>query len=112
MNILIVGGAGYLGGAVTDLLAGTEYDLLVYDALLYEEIYRKNMPFVCGDIRDAERLKKHLDWADEVVWLAAPVGDPACTLDEALTVEINRDSLEYLKDNFKGRIIFMSTCSV
>lgn len=112
MNVLIVGGAGYLGGAVTDLLAGTGYNLLVYDALLYEETYRKNIPFVHGDIRDRGTLKKHLDWADEVVWLAALVGDPACTLDEALTVEINRNSLEYLKDNFKGRIIFMSTCSV
>lgn len=112
MNVLIVGGAGYLGGAVTDLLAGSGYNILVYDALLYEETYRKNIPFVRGDIRDRRRLRQHLDWADQVIWLAALVGDPACTLDEALTVEINRDSLEHLKSHFKGRIIFMSTCSV
>jgi nucleoside-diphosphate-sugar epimerase len=112
MNILIVGGAGYLGGAVTDLLANSAHNLLVYDVLLYEETYRKKVPFVYGDIRDRGRLKKYLDWADVVVWLAALVGDPACTLDEALTVEINRNSLQFLKDAFKGRIIFMSTCSV
>lgn len=112
MNILIVGGAGYLGGAVTDLLANSMHNLLVYDVLLYEETYRKKIPFAYGDIRDRGRLKGYLDWADVVVWLAALVGDPACTLDETLTVEINKNSLQFLKDAFKGRIIFMSTCSV
>ena len=112
MNILIVGGAGYLGGAVTDLLMQSQHNILVYDILLYEETYRKQVPFVYGDIRDKNKLNKHFDWADIVVWLAALVGDPACALDEALTISINRDSVKYLKDNFRGRIIFMSTCSV
>ncbi len=112
MNILIVGGAGYLGGAVTDLLMQSQHNILVYDILLYEETYRKQVPFVYGDIRDKDKLNKHFDWADVVVWLAALVGDPACTLDEALTISINRDSVKYLKDNFRGRIIFLSTCSV
>lgn len=112
MNVLIVGGAGYLGGAVTDLLMNSKHNIRVYDVLLYEETYRKNVPFVFGDIRDRMRLKEHLDWADQVIWLAALVGDPACTLDEDLTVEINQNSLNYLKSSFHGRIIFMSTCSV
>ena len=112
MNILIIGGAGYLGGAVTDILMNTNHNVLVYDFLLYEETYRKHIPFVYGDIRDREKLKTHLDWADVVIWLAALVGDPACSLNEALTKEINTESVQYLKDNFKGHIIFTSTCSV
>jgi len=112
MNILVVGGAGYLGGAVTDILARTEHDIRVYDFLLYEETYRKRVPFVFGDVRDRKKLKRSLDWADIVIWLAALVGDPACSLNEALTKEINTNSVKYLTDNFKGRIIFMSTCSV
>ncbi len=112
MKILIVGGAGYLGGAITDLLMQSEHEIIVYDILLYEETYRKPIPFIYGDIRDRERLKPHLDWADVVIWLAALVGDPACTLNESLTNEINRDSVCYLRDNFRGRIIYMSTCSV
>jgi nucleoside-diphosphate-sugar epimerase len=112
MNILIVGGAGYLGGAVTDLLMQSQHNIRVYDVLLYEETYRKPVPFVFGDIRDEDKLKKNFEWADVVIWLAALVGDPACDLDEALTTTINRDSVQFLKDNFKGRIIFMSTCSV
>jgi len=112
MNILIVGGAGYLGGAVTDLLMHSGHNIRVYDILLYEETYRKPVPFVYGDVRDRKRLQPHLDWADAVIWLTALVGDPACALNEDLTIEINRDSVQYLKDGFNGRIIFMSTCSV
>jgi nucleoside-diphosphate-sugar epimerase len=112
MKILIVGGAGYLGGALTDSLAESGHDILVYDLLLYEESYRKPVPFVYGDIRDHGKLKKYLAWADVVVWLAALVGDPACALNEELTKEINTNSVRYLIDNFKGRIIYLSTCSV
>ena len=70
MNLLIVGGAGYLGGALADILgAKKDHDVRVYDFLLYEESYRKDVPFVYGDVRDREKLQKHLDCADVVVWL-------------------------------------------
>ncbi|KKU12535.1 MAG: NAD-dependent epimerase/dehydratase, partial [Parcubacteria group bacterium GW2011_GWC2_45_7] len=101
MKILIVGGAGYLGGALTDILMQSPHEILVYDLLLYEESYRKQIPFVRGDVRDYEKLQKHLDWADAVVWLAALVGDPACALNEELTFDVNKRSLEYLKDHFR-----------
>ena len=80
--------------------------------MLYEESYRKAVPFVFGDIRDEAKLKPYLNWADVVVWLAALVGDPACALNESLTREINNDPVRFLKKNFEGRIIYMSSCSV
>jgi len=112
MNILVVGGAGYIGGAVTDLLLPSEHNMRVYDALLYEESYRKSVDFVYGDVRDRERLRPHLEWADAVVWLAALVGDPACALNPDVSVEINQESVRWLAQNFDGRIVFLSTCSV
>lgn len=108
MNTLVVGGAGYIGGAVTDLMP----DVRVYDNLLYEHEYRKNVDFVLGDVRDRAKLKEHLDWADAVIWLAAIVGDGACASNPELTQEINSDSVKWLCDNFDGRIVFPSTCSV
>ena len=69
MNILIVGGAGYVGGAVTDLLQNDllatipqrhRHDFRVYDSLLYEDSYCKPVPFVRGDVRDHVRLLPHL----------------------------------------------------
>ena len=111
-NILVVGGAGYVGGAITDLLLNSNFNVRVYDALIYEDSFRKPIDFVYGDVRDREKLKAHLEWADAVVWLAALVGDGACQLNPSLTKAINRDAVAWLAQNFDGRIIFMSTCSV
>ena len=62
MKILVVGGAGYVGGAVTDLLLqDSNNEIIVYDALLYESLYQKNVKFVYGDIRDYRLLKSYLD---------------------------------------------------
>lgn len=112
MKILVTGGAGYLGGAVTELLKGSGHEVTVYDLLLYEDAYRKEVPFVYGDVRDAVKLRKCLEGTDLVIWLAALVGDPACGLNEQLTKDINTESVRWLVKHFKGRIIFMSTCSV
>jgi len=84
----------------------------VYDALLYEEEYRKPVDFVYGDIRDHKKLLPHLRWADAVVWLAALVGDGACALNPEISEEINTKETEWFSKNFNGRIIYMSTCSV
>src|SRR5439155_19931855 len=84
----------------------------VYDCMLYEDVYLKPVDFVFGDVRDWDRLQPHLAWADSVVWLAALVGDGACSLDPALTREINVDSVERLARSFDRRIVFLSTCSV
>jgi nucleoside-diphosphate-sugar epimerase len=111
-RVLIVGGAGYLGGALTDLLMKSQHEFRVYDSLLYESEYRKPVVLIVGDVRDKAKLKNQLDWADTVVWLAAIVGDAACAADPKLTYEINENSVEWLSHNFKGRIIFMSTCSI
>jgi nucleoside-diphosphate-sugar epimerase len=97
---------------VTDLLVETSHKVRVYDALLYEESYRKPVDFVYGDVRDLETLKPQLQWADAVVWLAALVGDPACALHPDVSVEINQESIKTLAGNFDGRIVFLSTCSV
>lgn len=112
MKVLVVGGSGYVGGAMTDLLLQSQHQFRVYDALLYEESYRKNVDFVFGDVRDTAKLLPHLKWADAVVWLAALVGDGACALNPDVTVDINQRSVEWLSQSFDGRIVFMSTCSV
>lgn len=108
MNVLVVGGAGYLGGAVTDLLDNVR----VYDNLTYEEDYLKPVDFVYGDVRDRDKLKKQLNWAEAVIWLAALVGDGACAINPVMATEINQESVKWLSENFDGRIVFTSTCSV
>jgi nucleoside-diphosphate-sugar epimerase len=111
-KILVVGGAGYIGGSVTDLLMNKNYSFSVYDSLLYEEQYRKSVPFIRGDIRDTDKLKSIISGYDAVIWLAALVGDGACSINPSLTKEINQDTVEWLSKNYDGRICFLSTCSV
>jgi len=112
MKVLIVGGAGYIGGAVVDLLLESSHEIRVYDALLYEEVYRKPIAFFFGDVRNREALWPHLAWADAVIWLAALVGDGACALNTDIAESINQEAVEWMAGHFDGRIIFLSTCSV
>lgn len=122
MKILIVGGAGYIGGALVDVLKARNvtrdmphFDIHVYDSLVYERQYFKGVQFHFGDICERHKLLTLIEGEDfdVIVWLAAIVGDPACKLNPALTKEINQDSVEWLASIAGGRrIIFMSTCSV
>lgn len=111
-KVLIVGGAGYIGGTLTDQLIATGHEARVFDNLLFEERYLKQVDFVFGDVRDEAALKPHLVWADAVVWLVGLVGDGACALYPELTEELNVDSIRWLVRSFDRRILFMSTCSV
>ena len=112
MKVLVAGGAGYVGGWLTDEAIRAGHEVRVFDRLLYEEAFLKDVDFHYGDILDVEALKPHLDWADVVVWLAAFVGDPACALNPDLTMKTNVGAIRTLVENFDGRIVFPSTCSV
>ena len=111
MKILVVGGAGYVGGGIVDKLINN-HDVTVYDSLIYETSYRKKVNFIFGDIRDYQKLNTVLNDYDAVIWLAALVGDGACSINPALTQKINSESVRNLVQNFHGRIVFLSTCSV
>jgi nucleoside-diphosphate-sugar epimerase len=111
-KVLIVGGAGYIGGFLTDHLLENNYEVTVYDNLLYESRYMKKNKFIYGDIRDENKLSSIIHEHDVVVWLAGLVGDGACSVNPKLTISLNIDTVRWLVDNYKGKIIFPSTCSV
>jgi len=111
-KVLVVGGAGYIGGYLTDTLIQNGYNVTVYDNLMYEQRYLKQVPFIYGDVRDRKKLSLLLPEYDIVIWLAAIVGDGACAIDPFLTQTINEDSVKWLVKHYTGKIIFTSTCSV
>ena len=112
MKVLVTGGAGYVGGWLTNQAVAAGHEVRVYDKLLYEDSYLKDIDFHYGDILDIQTLKPHLDWADTVIFLAGFVGDPACALNPDVTMKTNVTAVQNLVDNFDGQIIFPSTCSV
>jgi nucleoside-diphosphate-sugar epimerase len=113
-KVLLVGGSGYIGGLTCDYLIRDGFDVTVYDNLLYENRFLKEINFINGDVRDTEKLYNTSKDFDVIVLMAALVGDPACSVDNALTEEINykaiKDFCEVVSPN--KHLVFMSTCSV
>ena len=48
-KILLVGGAGYIGGLTCDYLINKGFEVTVYDNLLYENRYLKEISFIYGE---------------------------------------------------------------
>jgi nucleoside-diphosphate-sugar epimerase len=73
------------------------------------------MELMVGDICDPDAVDRATRGADRVIALAALVGDPACSLDEDLTMLVNYESTLRLIDacqkNRVGRLVFASSCS-
>ena len=93
-KVLVVGGAGYIGGLTSDTLIRNGHDVTIYDNLLYENRYLKDIKFIHGDIRDYKKLTKVSEDFDVIVLMAALVGDPACSVDQELTEVINYKSIK------------------
>src|SRR3990167_4979048 len=111
-SVLVVGGAGYVGGITTDLLAAAGHRVTVFDNLMYEKRYLKDCNFIYGDVRDTAKLLKIHKKFDEIIWLAAIVGDGACAQNPDLTKSVNVDSIKNFLRKTKRRLIYLSTCSV
>jgi nucleoside-diphosphate-sugar epimerase len=113
-KVLVVGGAGYIGGLTCDFLQRDGFSVTVYDNLLYENRFLKEIPFINGDIRDTEKLYNVSKNFDVIVLMAALVGDPACSVDSNLTEEINYQAIKNFCEVVlpNKHIVFMSTCSV
>jgi len=121
-NILVVGGAGYIGSVLVKNLCQENYSIRVLDSLIYgEEPLKKlfknsSFEFLKGDFRNVEFVVKAIKDMDAVVHLGAIVGDPACTVDEDLSLEINTAATMLIRQVCKGygikKFIYASTCSV
>lgn len=112
MKILVTGGAGYVGGHLVDQLINNGHEVLVVDSLLYEDQFLKPVKFVFGDIRDSKLMTELSRDIDCVVWLAALVGDPACSINPRISEEINTTALANFAATYAGKLVFISTCSV
>jgi len=122
MNVLITGGAGYLGSVLIERLFnnGGVTKLTVYDNLMYNQTslihysWRKNFEFVYGDVRDQEKLSKYVDEADVIIPLAAIVGFPACDRDKDLATAVNYTQVKFICNRIKNtnkKIIYPNTNS-
>jgi nucleoside-diphosphate-sugar epimerase len=95
MNILITGGAGYIGTTLVPLLLKRNYQVTIVDNLMFGgdsmiPFFRyPNFRFIKGDIRDKELMKNAIKDKDIIIQLAAIVGYPACRKDPELAESVN-----------------------
>ena len=115
-NILVTGGAGYLGSTMVPDLLKAGHKVTVLDNFMFKQTslnhccYHPNFSIVKGDIRQKDTMIKLMKSADVIIPLAALVGAPLCSLDPIGATTINHDAIELmLKLLSKDQIVLMPT---
>jgi len=121
-TVLVVGGAGYVGTKLVDLLVNEGYSVRVLDNFLWGKDTRfrwednPQVEVIEGDVQHIETVVEAMKEVDAVCHLAALVGDPACNLDFSTTLATNYLSTIEIAEICKyfqiNRFVFASTCSV
>lgn len=119
-NVLVTGGAGYVGNVMVPQLLEAGYNVTVYDILYFGKktlpLTHPNLKVVEGDIRDIALFEKTVQGMDAVLHLACISNDPSFELDENLSKSVNYDCFEPLviaaKKAGVKRFVYCSSSSV
>jgi len=102
MNILVTGGAGYIGSLLVPELINLNYNVTVVDNFMFKQNSlinidkKKNFKLIVGDVRDNFLIKDIINQFDVIIPLAALVGAPLCDLKPTDAVLINEKSIEFM----------------
>ena len=115
-NILVTGGAGYLGSTMVPDLLAAGHKVTVLDNFMFKQTslnnccYHPNFTVVKGDIRQKDTMLALMKKADVIIPLAALVGAPLCSLDPIGATTINHDAIELMLQLLsKDQIVLMPT---
>lgn len=116
MNILITGGAGYIGSILTPRLLALGHRVTVVDNFMYKQTslldccHHSTLSIVRGDVRNADLLKPLVAKADVIIPLACLVGAPVCSQKPVEARTINLDAIKMLIDmSSPGQMILSPT---
>lgn len=117
-NVLVTGGAGYVGSVLVPKLLQKGYQVKVIDWFIYGDTLPKHKKLIKikGDIRDKKKIKESLRSSDAVLHLASISNDPSFELNPSLGKSVNYDATKLIADMAKksgvSRFVFASTSSV
>ena len=120
-NILVTGGAGYIGSVLTRKLVLLKYNVKILDSLIFGQdgisdlVSNNSVKLFVGDTRNKKTIVDILKDVDCVIHLAAIVGDPLCSKIPKAAKQINELATKHIIDSCKKagvqRFVFASTCS-
>src|SRR5262247_1213619 len=119
-NVLVTGGAGYVGSLLTPQLLDAGYQVTVYDIPYFGFDFlptdHPRLKIVPGDIREIDKLGRAFSGVEAVIALACISNDASFELDEKLSTSINLNAFEPMviaakKAGIK-RFIYCSSSSV
>lgn len=121
-QVLVTGGAGYVGAVLVPKLLAAGYRVNVLDLFLYGEhvldAVREDsgLRLIKGDLRDAATVAQAVEGCDAVIHLACISNDPSFELDPDLGKSINFDPFRPLVEQARAagvhRFVFASSSSV
>ena len=120
-SALVVGGAGFIGSALTRMMIEEGWSVKVLDNFFYgqnslDRINSDRLSVVRGDAKSIDNIVEAVDGVDAVVYLAELVGDPAVSVAPRTALKTNylavttlANLCAYLNIN---RFVYTSSCSV
>ncbi|MCW3998714.1 MAG: SDR family NAD(P)-dependent oxidoreductase [Candidatus Bathyarchaeota archaeon] len=122
-QVLVTGGAGFIGSHVVDRLVREGYSVRIIDDLSSGKMENINShlasgkaTLIKGDIRDESFIRENLQAADAVLHFAAMISVPLSVVNPELTFDINlRGTLNLLKASIEAKVkrfVFISSCAV
>jgi nucleoside-diphosphate-sugar epimerase len=119
-NVLVTGGAGYVGSLLVPQLLDAGYNVTVFDIMYFGDEFlpkgRPGLKLIRGDIRDAAKLADAFRGVDAVIALACISNDASFELDEKLSTSVNLDAFEPMvlaaKRAGVKRFVYCSSSSV
>ncbi|MDB2559786.1 SDR family oxidoreductase [Amylibacter sp.] len=118
-KIVIIGGAGYVGSALTLDLLNLGYSVSIIDNFTYGNPFPYQIPkltLIKADVRDVPSFSKYLDNSFGIIHLACISNDPSFDLDPKIGKSVNLDCFLPLLKSIRNlnveRFIYASSSSV
>lgn len=121
-NILLIGGAGYVGTVLTSHFLKNGHKVTVIDNFTYGNQFAvqpylgdPDYRFVFGDMGDRQALSDAADGVTDVILLAGLVGDPITKkypdASDAVNVRSIQQTIDFFDNKNIDKLLFISTCS-
>jgi len=121
-NVLLIGGAGYVGTVITSHFLKLGFKVRALDNFVYDNqeaiqayLGDESYEFISGDLGNMDTLAKAAEGIENVVILGGLVGDPITKNYPEASNKINdigvQACIDFFDDKKLNKLIFISTCS-